>query len=63
MTAVDQALNGRPGPVVLSIAEDLQEDEVPAGMAPHLAAGPAAARRPTTRSAMSCISSREPNGP
>jgi acetolactate synthase-1/2/3 large subunit len=35
--AVDQALNGRPGPVVLSIAEDLLDEEVPAGMGPHLA--------------------------
>lgn len=35
--AVDQALNGRPGPVVLSLAEDLLDEEVPAGMAPHLA--------------------------
>ena len=35
--AVDQALNGRPGPVVLSLAEDLQDEQVPAGMAPHLA--------------------------
>jgi acetolactate synthase-1/2/3 large subunit len=40
VTAVDQALNGRPGPVVLSIAEDLQEDEVPAGVTPHLARVP-----------------------
>jgi acetolactate synthase-1/2/3 large subunit len=37
VTAVDQALNGRPGPVVLSLAEDLLDEEVPAGMAPHLA--------------------------
>ena len=35
--AVDQALNGRPGPVVLSIAEDLLDEVVPAGMGPHLA--------------------------
>jgi acetolactate synthase-1/2/3 large subunit len=35
--AVDKALNGRPGPVVLSIAEDLLDEEVPAGMGPHLA--------------------------
>ena len=35
--AVDMALNGRPGPVVLSIAEDLLDEEVPAGMGPHLA--------------------------
>jgi acetolactate synthase I/II/III large subunit len=35
--AVDKALNGRPGPVVLSLAEDLLDEEVPAGMAPHLA--------------------------
>jgi acetolactate synthase-1/2/3 large subunit len=34
--AVDKALNGRPGPVVLSIAEDLLDEEVPAGMGPHL---------------------------
>jgi acetolactate synthase-1/2/3 large subunit len=38
--AVDQALNGRPGPVVLSLAEDLLDDEVPAGMAPHLSRVP-----------------------
>jgi len=38
--AVDQALNGRPGPVVLSLAEDLQNEQVPAGMAPHLARVP-----------------------
>jgi acetolactate synthase-1/2/3 large subunit len=37
VTAVDQALNGRPGPVVLSLAEDLLDEEVPAGLAPHLA--------------------------
>jgi acetolactate synthase-1/2/3 large subunit len=35
--AVDKALNGRPGPVVLSLAEDLLDEVVPAGMAPHLA--------------------------
>jgi acetolactate synthase-1/2/3 large subunit len=35
--AVDKALNGRPGPVVLSLAEDLLDEQVPAGMAPHLA--------------------------
>jgi acetolactate synthase I/II/III large subunit len=40
VTAVDQALNGRPGPVVLSLAEDLLDDEVPAGMAPHLSRVP-----------------------
>jgi acetolactate synthase-1/2/3 large subunit len=34
--AVDQAVNGRPGPVVLSVAEDLLDEEVPAGMAPLL---------------------------
>jgi len=34
--AVDQALNGRPGPVVLALAEDLLDEQVPAGMAPHL---------------------------
>jgi acetolactate synthase-1/2/3 large subunit len=34
--AVDQALNGRPGPVVLSVAEDLLDEEVPAGVAPLL---------------------------
>ena len=38
--AVDKALNGRPGPVVLSVAEDLFDEEVPAGMAPHLARVP-----------------------
>ena len=40
VTAVDQALNGRPGPVVLSLAEDLLDEEVPAGMAPHLSRVP-----------------------
>jgi acetolactate synthase-1/2/3 large subunit len=35
--AVDKALNGRPGPVVISLAEDLLDEQVPAGMAPHLA--------------------------
>jgi len=35
--AVDKALNGRPGPVVLALAEDLLDEQVPAGMAPHLA--------------------------
>ena len=35
--AVDKALNGRPGPVVLSLAEDLLDEQVPAGMATHLA--------------------------
>jgi acetolactate synthase I/II/III large subunit len=40
VAAVDQALNGRPGPVVLSVAEDLLDEEVPAGMAPHLARTP-----------------------
>ena len=35
--AVDKALNGRPGPVVLSLAEDLLDEEVPAGEGPHLA--------------------------
>ena len=38
--AVDKALNGRPGPVVLSIAEDLLDEQVPAGMGPHLARVP-----------------------
>ncbi|HEX3265318.1 MAG TPA: thiamine pyrophosphate-dependent enzyme [Candidatus Limnocylindrales bacterium] len=38
--AVDQALNGRPGPVVLSVAEDLLDDEVPAGVAPLLSRVP-----------------------
>jgi acetolactate synthase-1/2/3 large subunit len=37
VTAVDQALNGRPGPVVLSVAEDLLDEEVPAGDGPRLA--------------------------
>ena len=40
VTAVDQALNGRPGPVVLSLAEDLLDEEVPAGTAPHLSRVP-----------------------
>jgi acetolactate synthase-1/2/3 large subunit len=35
--AVDKALNGRPGPVVLSLAEVLLDEQVPAGVAPHLA--------------------------
>ena len=34
--AVEQALNGRPGPVVLSVAEDLLDEEVPAGVVPVL---------------------------
>lgn len=34
--AVEEALNGRPGPVVLSVAEDLLDEEVPAGVAPVL---------------------------
>ena len=34
--AVEQALNGRPGPVVLSVAEDLLDDQVPAGITPVL---------------------------
>jgi len=38
--AVDQALNGRPGPVVLSVAEDLLDEEVPAGIAPLLSRVP-----------------------
>ncbi len=38
--AVEQALNGRPGPVVLSVAEDLLDEEVPAGLAPLLARVP-----------------------
>jgi acetolactate synthase I/II/III large subunit len=38
--AVDQAMNGRPGPVVLSLSEDLLDDEVPAGVTPHLARVP-----------------------
>lgn len=40
VAAVDQALNGRPGPVVLSVAEDLLDEQVPAGMGPHLARVP-----------------------
>ena len=40
VTAVDQALNGRPGPVVLSVAEDLLDEQVPAGSGPHLARVP-----------------------
>ncbi len=38
--AVDQALNGRPGPVVLSVAEDLLDEEVPAGTVPVLSRVP-----------------------
>jgi acetolactate synthase I/II/III large subunit len=38
--AVDQALNGRPGPVVLSVAEDLLDEQVPAGIAPLLSRVP-----------------------
>ncbi len=34
--AVEQALNGRPGPVVLSVAEDLLDEVVPAGTVPLL---------------------------
>jgi acetolactate synthase-1/2/3 large subunit len=38
--AVDEALNGRPGPVVLAIAEDLLDEEVPAGVGPELSRVP-----------------------
>ena len=38
--AVDKAINGRPGPVVLSVAEDLLDEQVPAGMGPHLSRVP-----------------------
>lgn len=34
--AVDQALNGRPGPVVLSVAEDLLDEQVPPELLPTL---------------------------
>jgi len=40
--AVEQALNGRPGPVVLSVAEDLLDDQVPAGITPVLSRVPPA---------------------
>ncbi len=35
-TAVEQAVTGRPGPVVLSLAEDLLDEIVPAGAGPSL---------------------------
>ena len=38
--AVDQALNGRPGPVVLSVAEDLLDEEVPPELQPVLSRVP-----------------------
>jgi acetolactate synthase I/II/III large subunit len=38
--AVEQALNGRPGPVVLAVAEDLLDEEVPAGIGPLLSRVP-----------------------
>jgi acetolactate synthase I/II/III large subunit len=38
--AVDQALNGRPGPVVLSVAEDLLDEQVPAELMPVLSRVP-----------------------
>ncbi len=38
--AVDQALNGRPGPVVLSVAEDLLDDEVAPEQMPTLSRVP-----------------------
>lgn len=38
--AVDQALNGRPGPVVLSVAEDLLDEEVPPELQPSLSRVP-----------------------
>lgn len=38
--AVDQALNGRPGPVVLSVAEDLLDELVPADQMPALSRVP-----------------------
>lgn len=39
-TAVEQALNGRPGPVVLSVAEDLLDEMVPAGVSAQLSRTP-----------------------
>jgi acetolactate synthase I/II/III large subunit len=38
--AVDQALNGRPGPVVLSVAEDLLDEMVPVDQQPTLSRVP-----------------------
>jgi acetolactate synthase-1/2/3 large subunit len=38
--AVDQALNGRPGPVVLSVAEDLLDEMVPVDQLPTLSRVP-----------------------
>jgi acetolactate synthase-1/2/3 large subunit len=38
--AVDQALNGRPGPVVLSVAEDLLDELVPPDLQPTLSRTP-----------------------
>ncbi|MBI2782302.1 MAG: hypothetical protein HYX55_10980 [Chloroflexi bacterium] len=38
--AVDQALNGRPGPVVLSVAEDLLDEMVPPELMPALSRVP-----------------------
>ena len=38
--AVDQALNGRPGPVVLSVAEDLLDEMVPPELQPTLSRVP-----------------------
>ena len=38
--AVDQALNGRPGPVVLSVAEDLLDEMVPPELMPTLSRVP-----------------------
>ncbi len=38
--AVDQALNGRPGPVVLSVAEDLLDEQVPPELQPTLSRVP-----------------------
>jgi acetolactate synthase-1/2/3 large subunit len=40
VTAVDQALNGRPGPVVLSVAEDLFDEMVPVDQLPTLSRVP-----------------------
>ncbi|MEA2675234.1 MAG: acetolactate synthase large subunit, partial [Chloroflexota bacterium] len=40
VNAVDQALNGRPGPVVLSVAEDLLDEMVPVDQLPTLSRVP-----------------------
>ncbi|HXG27123.1 MAG TPA: thiamine pyrophosphate-dependent enzyme [Candidatus Binatia bacterium] len=51
--AVDQALNGRPGPVVLSVAEDLLDELVPVGVAPMLSRTPPP--RPTDEEVLSVV--------